>query len=408
MRSQIWHQLCYGPNRLRFLSVDEKPLYMCAQDGQRVLTTRGQRSITVAERKAMTRLRLTGMTACPSWELPYGELPKYALLFKADDGTRIMSDLSMPADADAFKVQFAPKGSYRTEQFCDYVDWVLPDINDAADAIILISDWASAHLSYFVEELIDLKGHWLDLKIGGCITPDVQVPDVIMHKDLNQSWLAAEQIDTIEELRLRPTELPMPTRQKVVDRAWSVWKGLDHSRNVDGHWRCGVGLPLDGSGDQYVRKEVLDIWAHPQNHMADARTTLIRDLTAMYESLDEAMPVLDRWKLVRSLLEKYDDHRGMREGEELFDVHVDDDDNDDAGDDDQAGPDPKGTASNRGNEPADPDVGCDGDCHNPVLEEDQCMNNHPGDVHRNDFNVIYMIPCIPHAHERRPTSCVHM
>lgn len=335
IRIQYWHELIYGPSRIRFISVDEKPLYMCSMDGQKVLMRRGGKDCTAVERKAYTRQRLTGMTACPSWRLPSGEVPKYALLFKALSGDQILNQLVMPAGEDQFKVQFAPKGSYRTEQFCQYLDWLLPDVQSPIDAIVPIYDWASCHLSPFVSELLDHKGHYCELQIGGCITDEVQVPDVIIHKDLNQNWIKAEQLDTIDELSKNPDRIPTPSRQKIIERGWGVWRNLDHDRTVDGHLRCGVNLPLDGSKDFMIREKILPIWGDPLDPMPAARVKIKASLQQYYHTLDDAMSDSEKWQMIRVLLEEYDPHRAMREGEELADVHVDDDE--DGGDDDDGG-----------------------------------------------------------------------
>ena len=107
-----WHSLCFGPGKIRFLSIDEKPLYMCSTAGKKVLTKRGTARVTAAEKAAAGKTRFTSMSACPSWQLPPGKKPKVAFCFKADDGEQILNGLRLPGSDDEVKVQFAPKPSH--------------------------------------------------------------------------------------------------------------------------------------------------------------------------------------------------------------------------------------------------------------------------------------------------------
>ena len=93
--------------------------------------------------------RWAGMTACYS---RLGPIQKWAALFKATDGSRI--HLRTP---EHVKVQFAPHGSYRTENVLDYLDWLLPDVEDPEQTEVPVLDWYSAHLADEGQELDLIK-----------------------------------------------------------------------------------------------------------------------------------------------------------------------------------------------------------------------------------------------------------
>ncbi len=328
-----WHALCFGPGKIRFLSVDEKPLYMCGTLGKKVLRKRGGGKVSAAENAAAAKSRFTLMSTCPSWKLPPGKKPKVAFCFKADDGEQILNGLRLPASPDDVKIQFAPRASYRLRQFVEFVDWALPECPDPEHAIVPIFDWASHHLHEWVSELVDFKGHQCDLKIGGGITDLVQIPDVIIHKDLNQEYIKLDQIDTIVQMRLRPGSLPDASRQRAVDRGYQAWSTQKHERCVDGHLRCGVGMPLDGSRDDMLRPEILPLWTDPRVDMPRARPLIEKDLEATFAALSPDLSPAERWAMVRNVLEPYDEHRATEEGEELLENGPFDDDDDDGGPD---------------------------------------------------------------------------
>ena len=66
--ARIWHEDLFGPGRLRFLNVDEKPFWFNALEKGRVLARRGQREVRVMEAAGKRHERWSGMTVAPGWE----------------------------------------------------------------------------------------------------------------------------------------------------------------------------------------------------------------------------------------------------------------------------------------------------------------------------------------------------
>ncbi len=71
-------------------------------------------------------------------------------------------------------VQFQERGSYRTEDMLDFLDWALPPAACPQESIVVILDWFAPHLSAEVAELVARKGHLL-LHHGGGVTGLEQV-----------------------------------------------------------------------------------------------------------------------------------------------------------------------------------------------------------------------------------------
>ena len=105
------HAFLFGPDKLTFLSLDEKPNRFNACGGDKVWAIRGQKAVKCKELRAMLLDRWTSITAVfsrrhPAALLPNGEWrPKWAALFRAVEGSRI--DLTSPDDRRA-QILFAP------------------------------------------------------------------------------------------------------------------------------------------------------------------------------------------------------------------------------------------------------------------------------------------------------------
>lgn len=188
-RLLVLHETLFGPGKLTFASIDEKPFWFNALGGNKVWAQRGARKRAVKEKRTAMLERWTGMTicysrgcqpggcppeACPQGGCRPGGVPKWAALFKAVHGARIHVDVP-----DGVKVQFAPNGSYKTEQVIEYLGWVLPNVTDPAVATVVpVLDWYSAHICDEVAELVALKTQSPVLYIGGGTTGLVAVCDV--------------------------------------------------------------------------------------------------------------------------------------------------------------------------------------------------------------------------------------
>jgi len=77
-------------------------------------------------------------------------------------------------------VQFQERGSYRTEDVLEFLEWALEPAACPQESTIVMLDWFSAHLAPEVAELVARKGHLLILH-GGGVTGLEQV---------NDAWLA--------------------------------------------------------------------------------------------------------------------------------------------------------------------------------------------------------------------------
>ena len=104
----VLHEELFGPDLLIFMSMDEKPFWFNAIGGAKIWARRGAKKKHVREKRQDMLERWTGMSACYSKELPLGMVPRWAALFRAEDGSR--TRIEVP---DGVKVQFAPHGSYR-------------------------------------------------------------------------------------------------------------------------------------------------------------------------------------------------------------------------------------------------------------------------------------------------------
>ena len=65
------------------------------------------------------------------------------------------------------QVQFQERGSYRTEDVVEFLEWALPDATTPQEAMIVLLDWFAPHISEEVAGLIRRKGHVLLLHGGG-------------------------------------------------------------------------------------------------------------------------------------------------------------------------------------------------------------------------------------------------
>ena len=201
---------------------------------------RGTKRRRVKETRAAMLERWTGMTVCYSQGCQPGNIPKWAALFKAESGARIHLDAE-----DGVKVHFAPNGSYPTQQVLEYLEWLLPEADSPADAVVPVMDWYSAHLAEEVQELVLLRAQSPALFLGG--TTGLQaVCDVWAHKELSEKYKALEAEDHRRELLRRPGKIPRWSRQDVLRRGTAAWRQLRHERMEDGHVRCGYTTLLEG------------------------------------------------------------------------------------------------------------------------------------------------------------------
>ena len=86
-------------------------------------------------------------------------------------GRGIIPKINKP---DWLLVQAQQKGSYRTVDVKDFLEWALPPAACPEESIVVLLDWFSAHTDPEVAELVAAKGHIL-LFHGGGVTGIEQV-----------------------------------------------------------------------------------------------------------------------------------------------------------------------------------------------------------------------------------------
>ena len=97
------------------------------------------------------------------------------------------------------------------------------------------------------------------LRIGGGLTPWVQVGDTHAHRPYNQLYRELELCAATKQWEVRPGSLPECSRQDVLTRSVDAWKLVDHQKNVAGWRHNGITNPLDGS-DDHLGSQVMSLW----------------------------------------------------------------------------------------------------------------------------------------------------
>lgn len=173
----------------------------------------------------MTRARFTAMTRC-RWPSPPEDGKEIAVLFKAaGGGVRIRETLRVPPGV---LLQFQEKGSYSLEDVVEYLTWILDRsrVGDAASSqahaassqahvgrrVVYLLDWFAPHLDPSLYAMVHEVGHAI-LRIGGHLTGLVQVEDTHCHASMSRSYKAREMKEALEQLSLRPDQLPSTSRQ---------------------------------------------------------------------------------------------------------------------------------------------------------------------------------------------------
>ena len=119
-------------------------------------------------------------------------------------------------------------------------------------------DWFAPHLREEVDALCHKLGHCV-LRIGGGLTPWVQVGDTHAHRPYNQHYRDLEADAATAAWEVRPGCLLECSRQDVLTRSVDAWKQVDHEKNVAGWRHNGITNPLDGTDDQ-LGSQVLPLW----------------------------------------------------------------------------------------------------------------------------------------------------
>ena len=350
IRVRYFHSKIFPNKRLRCRAYDQKPMYFNQAGDKGTLACMDDWETTVREVDSAKRARFTVMTkhvdkdADESMEHVAarshgtGDPRRLGVLFKTKgSGERIRAGLNVPNDV---LLQFGPKGSYRTGTVREFLEWDLGNADGDGDMEMVFLDWFAAHLDDSVQDLIKAKGH-IVIYIPGGGTPWVATLDTGCHAPYQREYTESEMADHAAQL-VNGANMPDYSRQACMDRSIDTWKEIPHDRLCENEWdHVGVTLPLDGSCDHKLRHQCVPFWAELDIPAARDRIKTLIDMGFRTGELHS-------WGQVYDLLEPYDAHAPLVEGEEGGrdriaesdddnDDDDDDDDHDDDGDDDGAG-----------------------------------------------------------------------
>ena len=232
--------LCPEEGPLCFVGFDQKPLWFNAITGERTMAHRGQKKAGVAENVSASRARFTAMTYVRSWV--EDTIPGLAVLFKIGDAACSQQNLIDSLDVpDNVFLQGGPCGSYRLENVLEFLEWVLKPFEETGRRICVVLDWFAPHLHDAVDQLCHSKGHAV-CRIGGGLTPNVQVGDTHAHRPYNNHYRNLETSAAVDAWNTRPGTLLDCSRQTVLDRSWDAWRLVDHDKNVAGWLHNGCAF----------------------------------------------------------------------------------------------------------------------------------------------------------------------
>ena len=330
-RLLVFHELLFGAGRLTFLSIDEKPYRFNAAGGDKVWARRGQRSVRVLEKRVALLERWTGITGVYSQR--YGEscseekwLPKWAALFKAVDGSR--THVTPPNDS--VQILFAEHGSVTTESWLEYLEFILPVVEDPADAVVVITDWYAPHLDQQALDFTLERTLSPTVMLGGGTTGQGAVCDKTPHRILAKSYIELESRDHTAALTMKHNAVPKWTKQDVLNRGYEAWCELDHECGFLLHQSHGYTTAIEHE-DHLLDSSILQFWHHSQLDMPTTRKKLRTQVEELFES-----KIITEWADAWMLMEPHDNHRAGAVGEEaglIVDVPDDEDDDEDIDDD---------------------------------------------------------------------------
>ena len=343
LRVRFLHQaLSQETGELVFEGFDQKPLWFTAASQEKTLAPRGAEKVAVKENMPMTRSRFTAMTRC-RWPAPPSDGKEIAILFKAAGrGVRIRQTLRPPPGV---LLQFQEKGSYRLEDVLEYLEWIADRTRVAGPAqpsdapapassqgpapasgqrrVVYLLDWFAPHLDPAIDDVVHSLGHAV-LRIGGHLTGLVQVEDTHCHGPMTRIYKQRESREAYEQLLVRPDQLPSTSRQTVMDRAFDAWNQVNHLVATRGFVSNGITNALDGSEDGLLRTEVAEFWV-----AVDMPAVRLRAKEEVERAIADGSVVC--FEGYTALLEKYDDHDALVEGQEAFGVDIRADDSVDSG-----------------------------------------------------------------------------
>ena len=232
------HSYLFPGKTLRFVGFDEKPFYFNSSVLQKTLANRGSKRVRINESVDQSRERFTAVGACLSWKAGASDdavrtapdgTPCMAALFKVSTGEKCTARVRgriTPRDRENTLIQFAPKGSYRTENVLKLLDWALKPVASPAETVVTVLDWATSHCDGSIDAMLHEKNHSCQ-RIPGKVTDWLQVPDTHRHFPWSSAYKASEADDAERHWKHNPTVvLPSNSRQTVLHRAEDTWRDL--------------------------------------------------------------------------------------------------------------------------------------------------------------------------------------
>lgn len=178
---------------------------------------------------------------------------------------------------DNVLLQFAPRGSYRVENFVEWLEHDLSEAPGPEDCDCITYDYYAPHLHETVSETIESKGHCHLVKGGGC-TPFIATLDTHYHAPMDKEYRKAETSDSMMQLR-RSRKIPVFSKQTVLNRANDSWALVRHHSLSYISWKNNaITNALDGSEDHLISALVLPFWQ--ELGMPEVRAQLIHEIEA--------------------------------------------------------------------------------------------------------------------------------
>jgi hypothetical protein len=200
-------------------------------------------------------------------------------LYKAKTNRRSRG-LVLPEHCN-FSLQFAEKGSYRTEHILRYLSRWLEEWTPERARLrawrILYMDVAKSHLADEITQFAHDRGYCILLHYG-CTTGVAQINDTDLHCDLEAAYVELEQCSFHSQQLWDPGNISR-TLQQVLDDLGGSWKAVDHTRGLRGHKKVGLNIALDGSEDQHITREARIFWLEAD--MAAERVKAIAEVDAL-------------------------------------------------------------------------------------------------------------------------------
>ena len=268
------------------MQADEKPIHMNESGSKAVKTSEFEEVPSVALRTnhSASRERVTIMTCALSSEVlaMAARKPPIAACIKAESAARAKA-VELPAYTN-FSLDWTHSGSYDRDHFLSYlVCWLEkwdPARAAANDYRILFLDVAACHMGKEIEDYCWECGYVLVYHYGGT-TSVMQVPDTHLHQPFSSLYLEVEQAKFTKRQEFDPGNVNR-TLQEVLDDVITVWRAMDHMKGVNGHWEIGVANKLDGTQDDRITGEALEVWKRQRVDIL--RIAAIKDVNARVES----------------------------------------------------------------------------------------------------------------------------